>query len=62
MVESIVLSSPIEQWEETAKSCIDDKNKIEQLNIIPEILDVSEKNSLEQYLGLLYHSDKISKK
>ena len=63
LVESIVLSSPIEEWNDTAKACINDINKIEQLNIMPEILDVSEKNSLEQYpSALLYHSDKISKK
>ena len=63
LVESVILSSPTKQWVETVEACVKDINKIEKLNIIPEILDLSEEHGLEQYpSALLYHSDKISKK
>tara|TARA_B000000441_G_C21750565_1_gene361864 strand:+ start:357 stop:2426 length:2070 start_codon:yes stop_codon:yes gene_type:complete len=63
LVESVVLSSPPEQWTKTVEACVKDINKIEKLDIIPEILDLSEEHGLEQYpSALLYHSDKISKK
>ena len=63
LVESVILSSPIEEWSNTVEACIKDINKIEKLNIMPEILDMSEEHGLEQYpSALLYHSDKISKK
>lgn len=62
LVESVVLSSPVDQWTETIEACVKDINKIEKLNIMPEILNLSEEHGLEQYASaLLYHSDKISK-
>jgi hypothetical protein len=58
--ESVVMSREIDDWEATTDSCIKDFNNIEDLEVMPEVLDVSEKHEVVAYpAAILYHSKKI---
>ena len=58
--ESVVMSKDIEEWEATTESCIKDFNNIEDLEVMDEILEVSEKHEIVAYpAAILYHSKKI---
>ena len=58
--ESVVMSREIDDWEATTDSCIKDFNNIEALEVMPEVLDVSEKHEVVAYpAAILYHSKKI---
>ena len=57
LCESIVCSHNKEYWGETLESCVKDFNKIENLDTLKEVLDISAQHTLEAYpAAILYHS------
>ena len=59
LCERIVCANEIENWEEEAKSCVTNINKIEELHTINDILNISMEHQLETYpSAILYHSNK----
>lgn len=62
LCKSIVLGKEEKVWKRTGTSCIKNFEKISDISIIPEIVEVSEKHQLETYpAALLYHSKNFSK-
>lgn len=60
--ESIVMSSNMDSWKSTASECIKDFNNIEDLNIMPEVLEIGEEHKIVSYpAAILYHSKKNKK-
>ena len=58
LCESIVCSKGKESWVETLESCVKDFNKIERLDTLKEVLDISNTHNLEAYpAAILYHSN-----
>lgn len=58
--ESVVMSREIDEWESTTEACIKDFNNIESLEVMPEVLEISEKHEVVAYpAAILYHSKKI---
>jgi hypothetical protein len=62
LCESIVVSNEINNWENVAVSCVKNFDNINQLNTLPEILNVQAEFELEDdySAALLYHSQKLS--
>lgn len=61
LCESIICSSQMEAWEQELKSCVNDINKIQELQTLNEVLDISAEHELEVYpSAILYHSEKIN--
>ncbi len=57
LCESIICSSSQSEWEKVAQSCMDDNNEIAKLQVIPEILDISQEKELGLYpSAIFYHS------
>jgi hypothetical protein len=61
LCESIVVSNEINNWENVAISCVKNFDNINQLNTLPEILNVAAEFELEDdySAAILYHSQKI---
>lgn len=60
LTESIVMSTEHKIWEEALSACINDFNNIENLNIMPDVLELSEQHEIVSYpAAILYHSKKI---
>jgi hypothetical protein len=61
LCESIVVSNEINNWENVALSCVKNFDNINQLNTLPEILNVAAEFELEDdySAAILYHSQKI---
>ena len=58
LCESIVCSKDKESWVETLESCVKDFNKIQHLDALDEVLDISNTHNLEVYpAAILYHSN-----
>jgi hypothetical protein len=63
LTESIVMSTEASLWEKAADNCIKDFNNIEELDVMPEVLDIAEAHTLVSYpAAILYHSKKIDDK
>jgi hypothetical protein len=63
LCESIVCAENKESWSETMESCVKDFNKIEQLQTLTEVLDISNDHKLELYpAAILYHSNEKKSK
>ena len=59
--ESIIVGEEINKWEETLADIIEDFDKIGELNVSPEVLDIGAKHGLEDLAAaILYHSSVIS--
>jgi hypothetical protein len=59
LIESIVTSQEKENWDKEVKACIKDPNKMESLQVIPGVLDISAGHQLSDYpSAILYHSKK----
>jgi hypothetical protein len=57
LVQSVVVSSKIEDWQNTGTQCIEDFNKISQLNILDEVSEISSAHELADYpSAILFHS------
>ena len=62
LIESVVVSTGKEKWIETVEDCIKDFEKIESLNILSDVADISLEHELVSYpAAILYHSKNISK-
>jgi len=62
LCESVVCAKEKNQWKRTLLSCVKDINKIEKLDVIPEILNISAKHELTDYpSAILYHSKNYKK-
>lgn len=60
LTNSIVLSREHNEWESTAKACLKDLEKIDELKIKDEILDLSIKHTLPELpAAFMYHSKKL---
>lgn len=60
--ESVVMSSDMDYWKTTASKCIKDFNNIEDLGIMPEVLEIGEEHKIVSYpAAILYHSKKNKK-
>jgi hypothetical protein len=58
--ESIVISTEACEWEKTAADCIKDFDNIEKLEVMTEVLEISQEHELVSYpAAILYHSKKI---
>ena len=63
LCESIVCAENKESWSETMESCVKDFNKIEKLQTLTEVLDISNDHKLELYpAAILYHSNEKKSK
>jgi hypothetical protein len=57
LVESVIVSTEKTSWSDTLKECIQDFNKIETLDTLPEILNRSVEHEVVSYpAAILYHS------
>ena len=60
LCEAVVCSTGIEKWTQKAISCVSNLEEIQNLNVLPEILEISAKHELDNYsAAILYHSDEI---
>jgi len=55
LCESIVCSKGIEDWESVAEACVKNHECIEKLDVLPEVLDISEVKELPLYPSALYY-------
>jgi hypothetical protein len=61
LAESVVVSKEKDVWQTEVSACVSDFNRIEQLEVMPEILDISQQHEIVAYpAALLYHSKKIN--
>jgi hypothetical protein len=61
LAESVIISKEKDEWETEVSACVSDFNKIEKLEVMPEILDLSQQHEIVSYpAALLYHSKKIN--
>ena len=61
LAESVIMSKEKDEWEAEVSACVSDFNKIEKLEVMPEILDLSQQHEIVSYpAALLYHSKKIN--
>ncbi len=60
LTTSIVTSKEHDEWESTAKACLNDLEKIDELKIKSEILDLSIEHTLQELpAAFMYHSKKF---
>lgn len=58
--ESIIVSKPQVEWDETLSSVVDNLDNLSELNVDPEVLDMGSKHQLDDMsAAILYHSTKI---
>jgi len=58
--ESIIVSKPIGEWDETLSSIVENLDNLSELNVSPDVLDVGSKHQLDDMSSaILYHSTKI---
>ncbi len=58
--ESIIVSKPQGEWDETLSSVVDNLDNLSELNVDPEVLDMGSKHQLDDMsAAILYHSTKI---
>ena len=58
LCESIICSSDQDSWESVAKQCVEDNEKISDLNIKDEIVAISLDKELQIYPSALYYHGK----
>ena len=58
--ESIIVSRPLVEWDETLSSIVDNLDNLSKLDVAPEVLDMGSKHQLDDMsAAILYHSTKI---
>jgi len=58
LCEAVVCSTSIENWAQKALSCVSNLEEIQDLNVLPEILEIAAKHELDDYeAAILYHSN-----
>lgn len=60
LCEAIVCATDMNQWNEEAKSCVNEIDKIEKLKPLEDVLNISIEHELNSYpSAILYHSEKL---
>ena len=63
LCEAVVCSTEPESWTQKAISCVNNLDEIQDLNVLPEILNIAAKHELDNYsAAILYHSNEIDQK
>ena len=58
--ESIIVSKPTSEWDETLSSVVENLDNLSKLNVDPNVLDVGSKHQLDDMsAAILHHSTKI---
>ena len=58
LCEAIVCSTDVEKWTQKALSCVSNLEEIQELHVLPEILEIAAKHELDNYsAAILYHSN-----
>jgi len=58
--ESIIVSKPVGEWDETLSSVVENLDSLSELNVDPEVLDMGSKHQLDDMsAAILYHSTQI---
>jgi hypothetical protein len=58
--ESIIVSKPSTEWDETLSSVVEDLDNLSELNVDPKVLDMGSKHQLDDMsAAILYHSTQI---
>ena len=58
--ESIIVSKPSVEWDETLSNVVENLDNLSKLNVDPEVLDMGSKHHLDDMsAAILYHSTKI---
>jgi len=58
--ESIIVSKPSKEWDETLSNVVENLDNLSELNVDPEVLDMGSKHQLDDMsAAILYHSTKI---
>ena len=58
LCEAIVCSTEVENWTQKALSCVSNLEEIQDLHVLPEILEIAAKHELDNYsAAILYHSN-----
>jgi hypothetical protein len=58
LCEAIVCSTDIENWTQKALSCVSNHEEIQNLDVMPGILEIAAKHELDNYsAAILYHSN-----
>jgi len=61
LAESVIMSKEQDEWKDQVTACIEDFNKIEKLEVMSDILELTEQHEIVSYpAALLYHSKKIN--
>ncbi|MGA0317671.1 MAG: hypothetical protein ACO3LB_08300 [Flavobacteriaceae bacterium] len=62
LCEAVVCSTDVENWTQKAISCVSNLEEIQNLDVLPEILDIAAKHELDNYsAAILYHSNEKTK-
>ena len=62
LCEAVVCSTEPESWTQKAISCVNNLDEIQDLHVLPEILNIAAKHELDNYpAAILYHSNEINK-
>jgi len=60
LCEGIVCSTNMENWTQKALSCVSNLEEIQDLDVLPEILEIAAEHELDNYsAAILYHSNEI---
>ena len=58
LCEAVVCSTKMENWTQKAISCVSNIEEIQNLDVMPEVLDIAAKHELDNYAAaILYHSN-----
>jgi len=61
LCEAVVCSTNIENWTQKAVSCVSNLEELQNLDVLPEILEIAAKHELGNYeAAILYHSNEES--
>lgn len=58
LCEAIVCSTEVENWTQKALSCVSNLEEIQNLDVLPSVLEIAAKHELDNYsAAILYHSN-----
>lgn len=62
LIEAVVVSNDLKNWESVASSCVNNFAEIESLSTIPDVLSIAADHQIEDdySAALLYHSNKLN--
>jgi hypothetical protein len=60
LCEAVVCSTNMENWTQKAVSCVSNLEEIQDLDVLPQILDIAAEHQLDNYsAAILYHSNEV---